>query len=227
MPLKSIIGDARIVALGEATHGTREFFQMKHRLLQFLVQELGFTVFALEANGPEADLLNEYVQTGKGDPAQLLAGLYYWTWDTQEVLDMIRWMRAYNESRGCALCVSPYPRRGSAPPVSFCGFDMQIPRMAVDNVIQYVRKVDPAASKQVEALFSCFRPYQEALQSYAEASLAIRAQCRQDLQAVWQCAGEFRSHVLRRFIQRPDHDRIRSVRGPGSASGRATLGEQL
>jgi hypothetical protein len=56
--------------------------------------------------------------------------------------------------------------------------------MAVDNVIQYVRRVDPAASQQVEALFSCFRPYQEALQSYAEASLAIRAQCRQDLQAV-------------------------------------------
>ena len=172
MPLKSIIGDARIVALGEATHGTREFFQMKHRLLQFLVQELGFTVFALEANGPEADLLNEYVQTGKGDPAQLLAGLYYWTWDTQEVLDMIRWMRAYNESRD------------GAPALSFRGFDMQVPRMAVENVAKYVLKVDPAASEQVEALFSCFRPYQNGPQPYAEASQAVRTQCRQDLQGV-------------------------------------------
>jgi len=172
MPLKMIIADARIVALGEATHGTREFFQMKHRMLEFLVQEMGFTTFALEANWPEANRVNDYVQTGKGAPAQLLAGLYFWTWDTQEVLDMIQWMRAYNQTRG------------SAPPVSFRGFDMQIPRMAVDNVIQYVLKMDPAASKQVDALFSCFRPYQEALQSYAGASLAIRTQCRQDLQAV-------------------------------------------
>ena len=98
MPLKEMIGNARIVALGEATHGTHEFFQMKHRMLEFLVEEMGFNTFAMEANWPEANLINDYVHTGKGDPAELLKGLYFWTWDTQEVLDMIRWMRAYNEN---------------------------------------------------------------------------------------------------------------------------------
>ena len=53
-PLRQIVGDARIVALGEATHGTREFFQLKHRLLEFLVSEMDFNIFAIEASLPEA-----------------------------------------------------------------------------------------------------------------------------------------------------------------------------
>ena len=58
-PLKKIIGNARIVSLGEATHGTREFFQLKHRMLEFLASEMGFTIFSIEANMPEAYRLNE------------------------------------------------------------------------------------------------------------------------------------------------------------------------
>src|SRR6187399_3224860 len=97
-PLKKMIGDARIVALGEATHGTREFFQLKHRMLEFLATEMGFTVFSIEANMPEAYRLNDYVLNGTGDPAELLRGMYFWTWDTEEVLAMIQWMRAFNQS---------------------------------------------------------------------------------------------------------------------------------
>ena len=58
-PLKKLVGDARVVALGEATHGSREFFQLKHRMLEFLVEEMGFTVFAIEANWPESLAVNE------------------------------------------------------------------------------------------------------------------------------------------------------------------------
>src|SRR5216684_6674973 len=65
-PLKKIIGNARIVALGEATHGTREFFQLKHRILEFLVAEQGFTVFAIEANWPESLAVDDYVLHGTG-----------------------------------------------------------------------------------------------------------------------------------------------------------------
>jgi len=84
--------------LGEATHGTREFFQLKHRMLEFLASEMGFTIFSIEASMPEAYRLNDYVLNGNGDPAQLLKGMYFWTWDTQEVLAMIRWMREFNQS---------------------------------------------------------------------------------------------------------------------------------
>src|SRR5689334_4195442 len=67
-PLKKIIGDARIVSLGEATHGSREFFQLKHRMMEFLASEMGFNIFSIEANMPEAYKLNDFVLTGNGDP---------------------------------------------------------------------------------------------------------------------------------------------------------------
>src|SRR5271166_6018307 len=63
-PLKKVIGDARIVSLGEATHGSREFFQLKHRMLEFLATQMGFTIFSIEANMPEAYKLNDYVLNG-------------------------------------------------------------------------------------------------------------------------------------------------------------------
>jgi erythromycin esterase len=129
-PLKSVIGDARIVSLGEATHGTREFFEMKHRLLEFLATEMGFKYFSIEAYMPEAQKINEYVLTGQGDPVALLKGLRFWTWNTQEVLDMILWMRAFNASG-----------RG---PVQFTGFDMQSTRLAVPNVRAFLLKADAA-----------------------------------------------------------------------------------
>jgi len=71
-PLRRLVGDARVVSLGEATHGTREFFQMKHRILRFLVERMGFTAFAIEATWPEANRLDRYLRTGEGDPAVLV-----------------------------------------------------------------------------------------------------------------------------------------------------------
>jgi len=127
-PLKKVIGDARIVSLGEATHGSREFFQLKHRMLEFLATEMGFTIFSIEANMPEAYRLNDYVLNGTGDPAQLLRGMYFWTWDTEEVLEMIRWMRDFNKSG-----------KGR---VEFTGFDMQTPNVAAENVRAFVSRYD-------------------------------------------------------------------------------------
>src|SRR5215471_18807830 len=127
-PLKKAIGNARIVSLGEATHGTREFFQMKHRMMEFLATEMGFTIFSIEANMPEAYRLNDYVLRGEGDPAKLLRGMYFWTWDTEEVLDMIRWMREFNQSG-----------KGR---VEFTGFDMQTITVAGPIVRDFAVKYD-------------------------------------------------------------------------------------
>jgi len=67
-PLRSTVGNARIVGLGEATHGTREFFQLKHRMLEFLASEMGFSIFVIEAPQAEADRLNDYVLNGRDLP---------------------------------------------------------------------------------------------------------------------------------------------------------------
>ncbi|HET9235196.1 MAG TPA: erythromycin esterase family protein, partial [Candidatus Eisenbacteria bacterium] len=80
--LQNMVGNARIVALGEGTHGTREFFQLKHRMVQYLATEMGFNVFAIEANLPEAWRLNDYVLGGTGDVRALVGGMNFWTWDT-------------------------------------------------------------------------------------------------------------------------------------------------
>ena len=133
--MESIIGNARIVAMGEATHGTREFFQLKHRMLEFLVEKKGFTVFGMEANWPESLAINDYVLNGTGDAEEALDSFHFWTWNTEEVLNMIRWMRKYNQD----------PKHTNK--VKFLGFDMQVAYVAVRNAERYLEKVDPGEAK--------------------------------------------------------------------------------
>jgi erythromycin esterase-like protein len=135
-PLGQVVGNARIVELGEATHGTREFFQLKHRMIEYLAAQKGFTIFSIEGNMPEAYRLNDYVLHGVGDPKQLLAGMYFWTWDTQEVLDMILWMREFNQSG-----------KGR---IEFTGFDMQVATLSVEAVRHFVQQYDPAWSSALD-----------------------------------------------------------------------------
>jgi erythromycin esterase-like protein len=142
-PLKDLIGDAHVVSLGECTHGTREVFQMKHRLVEYLASRRGFTIFSIEANMPEAYRLNDYVLEGKGDPKALIAGMYFWTWRTEEVLAMVEWMRQYNQSG-----------KGR---IEFTGFDMQTPDVAMDVVLAFLKKVDPERVAPAEGLYDPLR----------------------------------------------------------------------
>lgn len=140
-PLKKVVGDARIVALGEPTHGTREAFQMKHRLLEFLVDEMGFSIFSIEANMPEAYALNDYVIDGKGDPKRLIAGMYFWTWNTEEVLAMVEWMRQWNQS---------HPPETGKPRLQFTGFDMQTQTVAKRLTEEFLKQHDADYYKKVQ-----------------------------------------------------------------------------
>jgi erythromycin esterase len=125
-----MVGDARIVAVGEASHGTREFFQLKHRMLEFLVTQMGFSIFSIESNMPQAYRLNDFVLKGEGDPAKLIKRGLYSLYDTEEVLDMVLWMREHNKSG-----------KGR---VEFTGFDMQDPRVAIEILREFVAKTDAA-----------------------------------------------------------------------------------
>ncbi len=127
-PMRAIVGKARIVALGEGTHGTREFFHLKHRMLEYLVTRMGFGLFAIEGGMAEARRLDDYVLTGKGDPKELLRSLRFWAWNTEEVLDLVEWMRVTN--------------RAGRHRVRFAGFDMQHPESAMADVRRFISRVD-------------------------------------------------------------------------------------
>lgn len=116
---------------------------MKHRLVEYLASQRGFTLFAIEANMPEAYRLNDYVLEGKGDPAALIAGMYFWTWNTEEVLAMVQWMRDYNQSG-----------RGR---IEFTGFDMQTPEVAMENVVRFLKQNDPQQLKFAEGTYGELR----------------------------------------------------------------------
>lgn len=173
----SIVGSARVVAFGEATHGTREFFRMKHRAFEYLVEKQGFTHFTIEATMPESRAMDRYVTRGEGDPAKLLAGLYFWTWNTQEVLDLVKWMRDYNV-------------RAGAPKLRFVGFDMQSPQYAMDSVRSIFTRLDPALGARASVAVSCIASGRQPNGQYAAANYIagtnalVRAACADSLAAL-------------------------------------------
>jgi erythromycin esterase len=176
-PLIQMVGEARIVALGESTHGTHEFFQLKHRVFEFLVRQMGFTVMGMETTMPEAFDLNQYVLTGIGDPIKALSNTHNWRYDTEEILDLIRWMRDYNRNPANAL------------KLKFYGFDLQVSTRAAKVVLAYLRRVDLAEASAVEPVLRLLsNPLTE--EDYALSKSRVE-----------QCAG-VTAGILHRFDER-------------------------
>ena len=144
-PLKQVLRGVRIVGLGEETHGTHEFFQLKRRLIEFLVKEAGFTVFAMELSYAASVDINEYVLNGKGDRDKMLAQQGLWAWDTQEVSELIEWLRQYNSSM-------PVEKK-----VRFVGFDIHNNKRAVESLGNYLTKVAPERLEAFNRAAELFR----------------------------------------------------------------------
>jgi erythromycin esterase len=171
--LDALIGDARIVALGEASHGTAEFFQARHRVLEYLVERKGFTVLAIEANWPEALGADRFVKTREGDAAAALAALYFWPWQTREASALLDWMRHYNATRS------------DRPALSCAGFDMQVANAAVAQVLEFLDRTGGADRGAVRALYydgmEKLDPWGAAIAAEDNARLAERASKALDL----------------------------------------------
>jgi erythromycin esterase len=139
LPFATMVSSAKVVGLGEAHHGAHEFFTLKRRLVQFLVEKSDFSVFALEADLAACEEMNDYVLDGRGDPAKILStviGLV--PWDTEEVLQTILWLRRWNAD----------PQH--ARKVRFFGFDSQWPVVALQHVLAYLRQVDDHYRSAIE-----------------------------------------------------------------------------
>jgi erythromycin esterase len=93
---RELIGDTRVVAVGESAHGIREFYRLKDRLFRYLVREHGFTAFVLESGFPEALAVNDWVLGGPGEIEQIAPDAICYSFDVEELRDQFRWMRAWN-----------------------------------------------------------------------------------------------------------------------------------
>jgi erythromycin esterase-like protein len=169
------VGDARIVLLGEATHGTHEFYHERAIITRRLIQEKQFAAVAVEADWPDAYCVNRYVRgTGRDDEAvEALEGFRRfptWMWRNADVLDFIGWMRARNDTR------PPEQRAG------FYGLDLYSLRASIEAVLAYLAKVDPEAEARARRRYACFDRFDGEMQAYAHATgSGLSPSCERDV----------------------------------------------
>ena len=183
-----IIGAARVVGLGESTHGTHEFFQVKHRLLEYLVRELDFRVFAIEANQLAVERVNAYVQGDSGTARDAMRVMFR-VWNTEEMLALVEWMRAYN---------ARHPTRR----VRFVGYDMQDHRTPADTLRAFLERGEPTLLDRFDELTGEYRA--QSVSATPQITDSIRARWARQAEAFWDVVSARRSTWLARASNQVD-----------------------
>ncbi|MGH9681831.1 MAG: erythromycin esterase family protein, partial [Candidatus Acidiferrales bacterium] len=139
-PLIQLIGNSRLVLIGEASHGTHEFYRVRAQITKRLIEEKGFTAVAAEADWPDAYRVNQFVQfeSADEDAVEALAGFRRfpaWMWRNADVLDFVGWLRNYNEHR-------------RARRAGFYGLDLYSLHASMQAVLDFLDKADPEAARR-------------------------------------------------------------------------------
>lgn len=155
------IGDARVVLLGEATHGTSEFYRMRARITRELVSKHGFRVVAVEADWPDAARIDHYVRhrTSPGPEWSAFNRFPTWMWRNREVREFVDWLRAHNEDR------PPEDRTG------FYGLDLYSLYRSIDEVLRYLDGIDPDAARVARGRYGCLTPWERDPAVYGRAAV--------------------------------------------------------
>lgn len=161
--LLDLIGDARFVLLGEATHGTHEFYAERARITERLIRDKGFGAVAVEADWPDAYRVNCFVRSEGRDTSatEALSGFKRfpnWMWRNTDVAGFARWLRSHNVALP------------AAARVGFYGLDLYSLFTSIEEVLRYLDRVDPAAARDARARYACFDHYDEDSQAYAYAA---------------------------------------------------------
>jgi erythromycin esterase-like protein/predicted phosphoribosyltransferase len=159
-PLMIPIGDARLALLGEASHGTQEFYRERAEITKRLITDKNFTAVAVEADWPDAYRVNRYVRgvSDDADSEEALADFRRfptWMWRNTVVVEFIEWLRSYNEALP-----------SGADKVGFYGLDLYSLHASMKAVLRYLEKVDPQAAKRARERYSCFDHVGEDTQAY-------------------------------------------------------------
>jgi protein-L-isoaspartate(D-aspartate) O-methyltransferase len=161
-PLLRRIGDSRLVLLGEATHGTSEFYGMRERISRELIERRGFTFIAIEGDWPDAARVDHYVRHAEYRPSEWTAFARFpvWMWRNREVRSFVDWLRRHNGE----------VERGRR--VAFHGLDLYSLYSSIDSVLQYLDRVDPASARIARLRYGCLTPWQTDPATYGHAALS-------------------------------------------------------
>ncbi len=171
--LMEMVGERTFVLLGEATHGTHDFYRMRAEITRRLIEEYGFDAVAVEADWPDAYRLARYVR-GQGDDATAVAAFAdfqrfpTWMWRNHDVLDFVRWLREYNAGME------------SSVPVGFYGLDMYSLYRSADVVIEYLQKIDPQQAEIARQCYAALDHVRDPQRYGYEAAMGMRPSCHDD-----------------------------------------------
>ncbi len=170
--LLELVGDARFVLIGEASHGTHEFYRVRAEITKRLITECGFAAVAVEADWPDAYRVNRYVraESEDQDASDALGGFKrfpQWMWRNADVLDFVGWLRTRNDT------VSKPADR-----VGFYGLDLYSLHSSMAAVVTYLDKVDPPAAVRARTRYACFDAFPADPQAYGRATtLGLSPSC--------------------------------------------------
>lgn len=172
----SMVGDRRFVLIGEASHGTHEFYRERARISRRLVDELGFTAVAVEADWPDSYRVNRWVRGLSQDPdaATSLADFRRfpsWMWRNADVVAFQEWLRAFNDAQGF-----------DEAKVGFYGLDLYSMRASMEAVVDYLSRHEPAAADDARERYACFDLFAGEGQHYGHAlSMNLAAPCEEEV----------------------------------------------
>ncbi len=165
-PLLDAIGDARFVLLGEASHGTSQYYRWRAAITRRLIAERGFTFVAVEGDWPDCFAINCWAKSGNGSATDALATFDRWPtwmWANAEVAEFLQWLRDWN--------------RAATRPVGFYGLDVYSLWDSMRAILQYLQEHDPEAVPAARSALRCFEPYGEDPQQYAWATRVVPTSC--------------------------------------------------
>ena len=175
-PLLALVGDAQVVLLGEASHGTHDFYRVRAEITKRLIRERGFRAVAVEADWPDAYRVNRYVRARSTDPdaEEALGGFLrfpQWMWRNADVLDFVGWLREYNDGMA-----------DETSRIGFYGLDLYSLHASMAAVLEYLRVVDPQAAGRAAQRYACFDHFGMNPQAYGYATtLGLAESCEREV----------------------------------------------
>jgi len=173
------IGDSRLVLLGEASHGTAEFYEMRARISQELIEKKGFTIIAVEADWPDATHIDRYIHGISPDPLLKSAPFSRfptWMWANHSVQEFTHWLKAYNEN-----VVTSEKQAG------FYGLDLYSLSSSIDAVLSYLETVDPETAEVARVRYGCLTPWASDPGLYGQMTISKQyRECEADVLTILQ-----------------------------------------